>query len=106
MTGSPSLTEHGHSSSQSARLTRVDDVRREVTRIVTGAPVFDMHTHLFPPEFAALSKWGIDNLLTYHYLVAELMRSTDMRPDQFRQMSQAAQADLIWDALFVRSTPL
>lgn len=106
MTGSPSLTEHGRSSSPSAGLTRVEDLRREVTRIVTDTAVFDMHTHLFPPEFAGLSKWGIDNLLTYHYLVAELMRATETRPEQFRKMSQAAQADLIWDALFVRSTPL
>jgi len=53
-----------------------------------------------------LSRWGIDNLLTYHYLVAEVMRATDVSPEQFRQMPQSAQADLIWDALFVRSTPL
>ena len=87
-------------------MTRAEDVRRETARIVAETPVFDMHTHLFPPEFGALSKWGIDNLLTYHYLVAEVMRASDVRPDQFRKMSQAAQADLIWDALFVRSTPL
>ena len=65
-----------------------------------------MHTHLFPPAFGGLSRWGIDNLLTYHYLVAEVMRATDVSPEQFRQMPQPAQADLIWDALFVRSTPL
>lgn len=75
-------------------------------RIVNETVVFDMHTHLFPPEFGALSKWGIDNLLTYHYLVAEVLRATDVRPEQFRQMPQSAQADVIWDALFVNSTPL
>ena len=42
-----------------------------------------MHTHLFPPGFGDLSRWGIDNLLTYHYLVAEVMRATDVRPWTF-----------------------
>jgi hypothetical protein len=105
-TGSPLLTDQTSSSSEHTPLTRVDDVRRETARIVTDTVVFDMHTHLFPPQFGGLSKWGIDNLLTYHYLVAELMRAADLRPERFRQMSQAAQADVIWDALFVRSTPL
>ena len=99
------MTEQGRPS-ENVPIARADDVRREVTRIVAETPVFDMHTHLFPPAFAQLSRWGIDNLLTYHYLVAEVMRATDVRPDAFRQMPQSAQADLIWDALFVRSTPL
>jgi hypothetical protein len=106
MTGSLLLTDVVPSSPGNTPLTRVEDVRRETARIVTETIVFDMHTHLFPPEFGRLSKWGIDDLLTYHYLVAELMRATDVRPDRFRQLSQAAQADLIWDALFVQSTPL
>lgn len=100
------MTDDLRSSPDNTALTRVEDVRRETARIVTETIVFDMHTHLFPPEFGPLSKWGIDNLLTYHYLVAEVMRATDVRPDRFRHMSQAAQADLIWDALFVQSTPL
>ena len=103
-TGSPSLTDQDRSSGHT--LTRLEDVRRETARIVADTAIFDMHTHLFPPAFGGLSRWGIDNLLTYHYLVAEVMRATDVSPEQFRQMSQSAQADLIWDALFVRSTPL
>ena len=106
MTGSLLLTDVVPSSPGNTPLTRVEDVRRETARVVTETIVFDMHTHLFPPEFGRLSKWGIDDLLTYHYLVAEVMRATDVRPDRFRQLSQAAQADLIWDALFVQSTPL
>jgi hypothetical protein len=104
MTGSRSLTESRPL--ESAPLARVEDVRRETLRVVNETPVFDMHTHLFPPAFGQLSRWGIDELLTYHYLVAEVMRSSDVRPPAFRQMPQSAQADLIWDALFVRSTPL
>jgi hypothetical protein len=87
-------------------LRTAEEVRRETRRIVSETTVFDMHTHLFPPAFGDLSRWGIDSLLTYHYLVAEVMRAADVRPADFQRLPQAAQADLIWDALFVRSTPL
>ena len=33
--------------------------------------VIDVHTHLFPHTHADLYCWGIDALLTYHYLVSE-----------------------------------
>ncbi len=81
-------------------------MRAATRRIVSDTAVFDMHTHLCPPSFGDLSRWGIDNLLTYHYLVAEVMRAADVRPAEFRRMTQEAQADLIWDTLFVRSSPL
>ena len=81
-------------------------VRLHTTRIVEDTAVFDMHTHLFPHAFGALARWGIDDLLTYHYLAAELMRSGDIGPDQYHLLPKSAQADLVWDTLFVRSTPL
>jgi hypothetical protein len=87
-------------------LRRAEDVRAHVKRVVSEAYVFDMHTHLFPPEFGAMNRWGIESLLTYHYLIAEVMRATAVRPAEFYGMTQTAQADLIWQALFVRSTPL
>ena len=34
------------------------------------------------------------------------MRSADVRPEQYYGMAKSAQADLIWDTLFVRNTPL
>lgn len=92
--------------SENAPLQRAEDVRAATHRIVAETPVFDMHTHLCPPAFGDLSKWGIDNLLTYHYLVAEVMRSGDVPASEFRRMTQPTQADLIWDLLFVRSSPL
>lgn len=81
-------------------------VRLVTARVVEDTPVFDMHTHLFPPAFGDLAHWGIDSLVTYHYLVAELMRSAEVRPEQYYRMAKPAQADLIWDMLFVRNTPL
>ncbi|MBA3438884.1 MAG: glucuronate isomerase [Pyrinomonadaceae bacterium] len=82
------------------------DLRRTVNEIVAATPVFDMHTHLFPPAFGALNLWGIDELLTYHYLIAELFRSSDIAPTKFWQLTKPSQADLIWETLFVRNTPL
>ncbi len=83
-----------------------DDVRAQTKRIVTGTRVIDMHTHLFPPQFGELVSWGIDDLLTYHYLVAEVVRAGPVRADAFRALSKSEQADLIWQTLFVKNTPL
>lgn len=82
------------------------ELRRQVDEVVSTAAVIDMHTHLFPPQFGALNLYGIDHLLTYHYLIAELFRVGDVTPEEFWELSQARQADLIWEALFVRRTPL
>lgn len=83
--------------------TRLHAVLDEIVREV---PVIDAHTHLFAPQFGAMNLSGIDELLTYHYLVAELFRSSPVRPDQYWSLSTSDQADLVWDALFVRNTPL
>jgi hypothetical protein len=82
------------------------EVRLATAKIVDETPVFDMHTHLFPPSFGALAHWGIDSLVTYHYLAAEVVRSASVTPEQYYQLSKPAQADLIWDTLFVRNTPM
>jgi hypothetical protein len=37
--------------------------------------VVDLHTHLFPPSHGQLMLWGIDELLTYHYLIAEYFQT-------------------------------
>jgi hypothetical protein len=87
-------------------ITDAGQVRLHTIRIVEEARVIDMHTHLFPPAFDGLLRWGIDDLLTYHYLVAELMRSAELRPDAYRRLPVSAQADLVWETLFVRNTPL
>src|SRR6185369_15420422 len=48
---------------------------------------------------------GIDELLTYHYLVAETFRWLKVPHEQFWAMSKTAQADLVWKTLFVDNTP-
>ncbi len=49
---------------------------------------------------------AIDELLTYHYLIAETFRSADVTPAHFWQMTKTEQADLIWKTLFVENTPI
>jgi hypothetical protein len=74
---------------------------------VDAAPVVDLHTHLYAPQFGSMTLWGIDELLTYHYLIAEVLRSDlSLTPEAFFAMDKSSQADLIWESLFVRRTPL
>jgi hypothetical protein len=89
-----------------APLTESAELLREVVDVTNRTPVIDMHTHLFAPEFGDLNLFGIDELLTYHYLVAELFRSTRVTPEYFWQLSKTEQADLIWQTLFVENTPI
>lgn len=86
-------------------LNDTEELRAEVELAVNSTPVTDVHTHLFPSEFNDLCLYGIDELLTYHYLVAEAFRSARIAPDQFWSLSKMAQADLVWKTLFVDNTP-
>jgi hypothetical protein len=79
---------------------------RQVEDIVMSTPVTDIHTHLYDPAFKQLLLWGIDDLLVYHYLVAETFRYIDLPYDKFWALSKTQQADLIWDALFLRHSPI
>ncbi len=81
-------------------------LRRQIEEIVAATSVIDIHTHLYPPEFGSLLLWGIDEILTYHYLVAELFRSSPVKPEDFWAMDKRQQADLIWETLFVRNFPV
>ncbi|MFL6353083.1 MAG: glucuronate isomerase [Bryobacteraceae bacterium] len=78
----------------------------DVEGIVAETAVFDVHTHQYPPSFKTLFSAGIDDLVTYHYLVAELFRSSGISTDSFWAMTKPQQADLIWETLFVRNTPI
>jgi len=80
-----------------------------VDAALAAQPAIDMHTHLFPPAFGPLMLWGIDELLTYHYLVAEVFRAVPpnvLGYESFWRMSKPQQADHIWKALFVERSPI
>lgn len=86
-------------------LTDAEELRAELEIVVNSTLVMDVHTHLFPPEFNELCLFGIDELLTYHYLTAEMFRSARIAYDQFWAMSKTEQSDLVWKTLFVDNTP-
>ena len=77
-----------------------------VEKTVAATPVSDIHTHLYDPAFGELLLWGIDDLLVYHYLVAEAFRYSDVPYDKFWGLSKTQQADLIWKALFLDHSPV
>jgi hypothetical protein len=100
--------------------------KNQLLSVVTDAlykqPVTDMHTHLYPPSFGTpvanatgkadpdgLLLWGVDELITYHYLIAEVYRivpATKFPYEQFWRMTKQQQADHIWRHLFVERTPV
>src|SRR6202140_3021676 len=77
-----------------------------VQDVLATTQFVDIHTHLFAPAFGKLGLWGIDELLTYHYLEAEFFRSSNTTPDQYWRLSKREQADAIWRALFVENSPI
>ena len=82
------------------------DIFQAVEQEFHGAPWLDVHTHLFMPSLGKLGLWGIDELITYHYLEAELFRSSNIRPDQYFPLSKREKADAIWQALFIENAPV
>jgi hypothetical protein len=81
-------------------------MRQFVAATVQSTPVFDVHTHLYPPSFGPLGLWGIDELVTYHYLIAEVFRFSSATPAAYWALSKKAQADLIWENIFIKHTPV
>lgn len=85
----------------------LDEVEPAVRKAVAEQPVVDLHTHLLPPSFDEMMLWGVDELLTYHYLTCEFFQTaTDIRPDEFFSLPKDQQGDMIWDALFVQRSPI
>jgi len=87
-------------------LKTVEDIDKCVQETVAHTPVVDVHTHLYPPSFGKLLLWGIDDLLTYHYLVAEVMRRTPTDSGHFWKLTKTEQANLIWRKLFLENSPV
>ena len=100
--------------------------RQQISAVVAEAlqrqPITDIHTHLYPPAFGTptpgadarhdskgLMLWGIDELLTYHYLIAEVFRvvpAARMPYEEFWRLSKSKQAEHIWNHLFLDRSPV
>ncbi len=106
----------------SDRLARPSELAELVRDLVAGQPLVDVHTHLCPPSFGSplagrggqadpqgLLLWGIDELITYHYLVCEVFRAVppaQMPYANYWAMSKSEQADHIWQQLFLERSPI
>ncbi len=77
-----------------------------VSEVVDKTPVYDIHTHLYDPAFGELLLWGIDELLSYHYLVAEGFRWLEMPHEKFWALPKLQQTEAIWNALFIEHSPV
>ena len=87
-------------------ITNLEELSQVVHDTVARQPITDMHTHLYSPNMGGLLLWGVDALLTYHYLVAEVMRWSSMTPETFYSWPVQRQAEHIWQALFLDHSPI
>lgn len=98
------------------------EIEKQVRDALAREPIIDMHTHLYGPRFGTplagrsgktdprgMMLWGIDELLTYHYFIAEVFRVAPpsvMPYELFWKLSRREQADHVWKHLFVDRAPL
>lgn len=82
------------------------NIQQTVDQIVQETAMVDMHTHLYPSSFGSMLLWGVDELLTYHYIVAEVMRVAPISYKTFWGMSKTEQADYIWKHMFLDRAPI
>ncbi len=76
-----------------------------VSRTVNETAITDIHTHLYAPQFGDLLLYGIDEQLTYHYLISEVMRHSSLSYEAFWGLSKQEQAEHIWQVLFLEHSP-
>ena len=106
MKATPLKQANVRTDSAGAETLEIAQISSTVEDVLAATEIIDIHTHLFAPSFGKLGLWGIDELLTYHYLEAEFFRSSDTKADQYFALSKKQQADAIWRVLFVENTPI
>lgn len=84
---------------------KIDNLAAVVNEIVQDTQITDVHTHLYDPQFGDLLLWGFEELVTYHYLIAETMRVVELPYEKYWQLSKTEQAKLIWETLFLQNSP-
>lgn len=94
------------SAPESAPALNPEEIRSAVEEELQNTQFIDVHTHLFMPSLGKLGLWGIDELITYHYLEAEVFRFSRVTPEEYWALNKQQQADLIWKTLFIENTPV
>src|SRR5436853_2412736 len=103
---SSAIVEDPLATSAPSKALSPEEIPAAVREELEATPFIDVHTHLFMPSLGKLGLWGIDELITYHYLEAELFRFSQVKPEQYWMLSKQEQADLIWRTLFHENTPV
>ena len=84
----------------------IDNISTHLFKSISSTPIFDLHTHLFPPTHKSYFLLGFKNLLNYHYLIAELLTATNINASTFYSYNEDEKASLVWSELFVKRTPV
>jgi hypothetical protein len=87
-------------------ITDARQLRHVIDKTVKDVKITDVHTHIYPACFGDLLLWGIDELVTYHYLIAETFRWVEMPYEDYWKLPKREQADLIWKTLFLDNSPV
>ncbi len=94
-------------STDEAALTDRAALSQTLQQVLDTTPILDIHTHIYSADFGGLLLWGVDELVTYHYLIAEVCRAPGgPTPAQFYALPREARADRIWRHLFVEGAPV
>jgi hypothetical protein len=101
-----SIKSNSYAGLSPAEVLAPERIESSVEEVLATTPFIDIHTHLYPPSFGKIGLWGIDELLTYHYLEAEFFRFSEVTPEQYWELSKRERTDAIWRTLFVENTPI
>ena len=82
-----------------------DNISNKLLNIINSAPIFDLHTHLFPPKHEGYFLLGFKNLLNYHYLIAELLTATNIDASTFYSYNDEKSINNL-NELFEKRTPV
>ena len=82
------------------------DLEKTIDKYLDETPIYDIHTHLYNESFGSLLLWGIDELLVYHYLLAEANRYNPMPVEKLWAMSKKEMAEYVWKTVFIDHTPI
>jgi len=83
-----------------------NNLKEIITKKLEDAPIYDIHTHIYDESFKDLLLWGIDELLVYHYLLAEAYRYNPIGYEKLWAMSKSERAEYVWKTVFIDHTPI
>ncbi len=91
-----------------SQITDATTLEAAVRKATADVTITDVHTHIFPPAHGEILLWGADELINYHYLVAELftVAPAELTYKKFWSLTKPQRSEIIWDELFIKRGPL